>query len=116
MLIVIGVQITHDILFYLIFSNLPRGFNKMLDLFKDYAKEASYQAVVGDSIIMVITVLFSSLINKYSMNLNIISLISQLYLTPYILFYNNHNHNQSSYLQIIGILIAFPEKHFIFVR
>ena len=36
-IVLLGVQIIHDILFFLLFSAVPRGVNKMLDLFKDYA-------------------------------------------------------------------------------
>ena len=43
------VQVTHDILFYIFFSNIPRGVNKMIDTFKDYANDVSYKAILADS-------------------------------------------------------------------
>jgi 23S rRNA maturation mini-RNase III len=47
------IQIIHDLLFYIIFSNIPRGVNKMIDTFKDYANEISYKAILGDSCMMI---------------------------------------------------------------
>ena len=38
-LVAVLVQVIHDILFYILFKNVPRGMNRMLDTFKDYAKE-----------------------------------------------------------------------------
>ena len=39
------LQIAHDLLFAVFFSSVPRGLNKMIDTFKDYASEMSYKAV-----------------------------------------------------------------------
>jgi uncharacterized protein YacL len=44
-IIAVIVQIIHDILFYIFFRNIPRGVNKMLDTFKDYAKENGYTTI-----------------------------------------------------------------------
>ena len=80
------VQITHDILFYLFFSNIPRGINKMIDTFKDYANEASYKAVLADSGMMIMSCLIASYLVNKNTNTNIIVLISFLYLLPYLLY------------------------------
>lgn len=80
------LQIIHDILFYVFFSTIPRGVNKMVDTFKDYANEISYKAIFADSGMMIMScVLASYLVNK-NMNFNIIVLISFLYLLPYLLY------------------------------
>jgi hypothetical protein len=80
------IQITHDILFYVFFNNMPRGVNKMIDTFKDYANEVSYKAIFADSGMMIMSCLIASyLLNKNS-NTNIIVLISFLYLLPYLLY------------------------------
>jgi len=81
----LAVQITHDILFYLFFTSIPRGVNTMLDLFKDYAKEVSTGAIIGDSQLMVCSILSASFFANYSTNANIISLVFNLYFLPYIL-------------------------------
>ncbi len=80
------VQIIHDILFFVFFSNIPRGVNKMLDTFKDYAKDVSYKAILADSGMMIMSCLIASYLVNKSTNTNIIVLISFLYLLPYLLY------------------------------
>lgn len=81
------IQIIHDILFYLFFSSVPRGYNEMLDFFKDYAKEVGAGAILGDSFMMTIACLLSSHFATYSLNTNIIILILSTYVIPYIINY-----------------------------
>jgi len=80
------LQITHDVLFYGFFSNIPRGVNKMIDTFKDYAKEISYKAILADSGMMIMSCLIASYLVNQNTNNNIIVLISFLYLLPYLLY------------------------------
>jgi hypothetical protein len=80
------LQITHDILFYIFFSNIPRGVNKMLDTFKDYANEMSYKAIVADSGMMIMSSLIAYYFVNKNINTNIIVLISSLYVLPYLLY------------------------------
>jgi len=80
------LQISHDILFYIFFTNIPRGVNKMLDTFKDYAKDVSYKAILADSGMMIMSCLIASYLVNKSTNTNIIVLISFLYLLPYLLY------------------------------
>lgn len=86
LVILLGVQIIHDYLFYIFFSSLPRGVNKMLDVFKDYAKEVNYGAILGDSFMIVIAALLSSYFANLSLHGNLILLICSVYLIPYILY------------------------------
>ena len=80
------LQITHDILFYVFFSNIPKGINKMLDTFKDYANEVSYKAILSDSGMMIMSCLIASYLVNKNTNINIIVLISFVYLLPYLLY------------------------------
>ena len=80
------LQITHDILFYVFFTNVPRGVNKMIDTFKDYANEASYRAILADSGMMIMASLLAFYLVNQSTNTNIIVLIVFLYLLPYLLY------------------------------
>jgi uncharacterized protein YacL len=80
------IQIIHDILFYIFFTNVPRGINKMLDTFKDYAKEASYKAILADSGMMIMASLLASFLAGKSLNTNIIVLIMFVYILPYVLY------------------------------
>ena len=84
--ILVGVQILHDYLFYLAFTNIKTGTNKMLDLFKHYAKEVSYKAILGDSFMIIIAGILSSIFNKWGYNSNIIVFVVLTYLTPYIIW------------------------------
>jgi hypothetical protein len=80
------VQIIHDLLFYVFFKNVPRGINKMLDTFKDYAIDVSYKAVIFDSFMIITACLIGSYLVNKTINYNIILLIISLYLLPYLLY------------------------------
>lgn len=79
------IQITHDILFYLMFSSVPENKNKMMDFFKKYAREVKEWAIIGDSIMIVSACLLASLLANFSLNSNIILFLFLVYLLPYIL-------------------------------
>ena len=85
-IVMLIVQIIHDILFYIIFSLIPRGTNQMIDIFKDYANETSYYAIIGDSIMIIATGLIASYLANFSANTNIIILIIFIYLLQFILY------------------------------
>jgi hypothetical protein len=80
------IQVIHDILFFIFFKNVPRGFNKMLDTFKDYANEASYRAIFADSGMMILASLIASYLANKKLNSNIIVFIVSVYLLPYLLY------------------------------
>lgn len=80
------VQITHDILFYILFKNIPRGTNMMLDTFKDYANEVGFNAILADSGMMIMASLLSSYLTGQSLNTNSILLIVLVYILPYIVY------------------------------
>jgi len=85
-LLSVGVQVVFDYLFYLFFMSVPMGSNKMLDFFKDYSKEVSYNALIGDSFLVVLAVLLSAILNTYSFDVNIVALIISIYLVPYFIY------------------------------
>ena len=82
----VTLQIIHDLLFYLFFKNIPRGVNKMLDTFKEYATEASYMAIVADSAMIIMSCLIASYLIHQTTNTNIIVFIVFIYLLPYLLY------------------------------
>ena len=85
-LVILIIQITHDILFYLIITIIHRGANKMIDLFKDYADEVSYRAILGDSMMIIATGLIASYLANFDANINIIISAVLIYLLQYILY------------------------------
>jgi len=85
-LLAVAIQMIHDVLFYVLFSNVPHGVNRMLDTFKDYAGEVSYKAILSDSGMMVMASLIASYLAGKSLNTNIIFMIVSLYVLPYMLY------------------------------
>ncbi len=85
-LVAVVVQVIHDILFYILFKNVPRGMNRMLDTFKDYASEVSYKAILSDSGMMVMAAIIASYLAGESLNKNIIVLVVAVYALPYLLY------------------------------
>ena len=80
------VQMIHDILFYIFFTNVPRGINQMLDTFKDYADEVSYKAILSDSGMMIMASFIASYLASQSANTNMIVMIASLYIMPYFIY------------------------------
>jgi hypothetical protein len=67
-IVAVAIQLIHDILFYLlVIQPIPAGHNKIIDLFKQYAAEGSWQILLADSAMMVATVLGAeALENSYT--------------------------------------------------
>lgn len=84
--ICVAVQVLFDFLFYLLFTIAPLGSNNMLDFFKGYAKEAGVSALFGDSVLVILAVVISALLNARSFDTNIVFLILSIYLTPYFIY------------------------------
>ncbi len=82
----LGLQVIHDILFYIFFTNIKRGSNHMLDFFKDYSKEYGVKAILGDSILVTSIIIVASLLNTRSFKFNLVSLFIGIYLIPYIIY------------------------------
>jgi len=80
------VQWVHDILFYLLFSYIPRGVSKMMDTFKDYAKENGSNILIADSLMMISTILLATYFSSFNVNHNIILFIVALYLIVYFIY------------------------------
>jgi hypothetical protein len=81
------IQVIHDILFYLLFTRIPRGYNFMLDFFKLYANKSGYNAIIGDSLMMIFVCLLTSIFSRFNTNTNIINLIISCYFIPYMIYY-----------------------------
>ena len=85
-ILAVSLQIIHDILFYFMIIIIPKGSNKMIDVFKDYADEISQYAILGDSSMMISSALIASFLVNKDNNTNIILLIVLLYLIPYFIY------------------------------
>ena len=80
------IQVMFDLLFYLLFTILPLGTNHMLDFFKGYAKEVGVNALFGDSVLVILAVIISAVLNARSFDTNMVFLILSIYLTPYFIY------------------------------
>jgi len=85
-LLCVVIQVIFDFLFYLLFTLVPLGRNNMLDFFKGYSKEVGVNALFGDSVLVVLAVVISALLNARSFDTNIVFLILSIYLTPYFIY------------------------------
>ena len=74
-LLALAVQITHDLLFYGIFSIIPRGASPIMDLFKDYAGEYGGLAIVADNILIIGTILLASSLAGLEIKWNLFILV-----------------------------------------
>jgi hypothetical protein len=82
----VGIQLVFDLLFYVLFTVIPKGSNHMLDYFKGYAKEVGTGALVGDSVLVIFAVVVSALLNAQNYDTNIVFLILSVYLTPFLIY------------------------------
>jgi hypothetical protein len=80
------IQVIFDFLFYVVFTLVPLGTNNMLDFFKGYSKEVGANALLGDSVLVILAVVISALLNARSYDTNIVFLILSIYLTPYFIY------------------------------
>jgi hypothetical protein len=80
------VQLTHDLLFSKFFYSVPRGNSLMLDVFKDYGNELGGKILVADASMMISTIILGGIFASYSINFNIILIISLMYIAQYLLY------------------------------
>ena len=82
----VGIQLVFDLLFYVLFTVIPKGSNHMLDYFKGYAKEVGTGALAGDSVLVIFAVVVSALLNAQNYDTNIVFLILSVYLIPFLIY------------------------------
>ena len=80
----VAVQWVGDLLFAGLFVAVPRGRNVVFDLFKDYAREAQLGALLGDSFLVVVAVVYAAALTRASERHVVYVLLVQLYLVPYL--------------------------------
>lgn len=78
------IQLAHDILLYYFFKNIEYSKNSMLDVFKDYAVEKGSKILFGDSLLVISSILFASVLANKNLNTNIIVLVVVIYILPYL--------------------------------
>jgi hypothetical protein len=91
LLVLIGVAVLvqwiHDLLFYtLVIQRIPEKTNGIIDMLKIYGKDAGFAAVIGDSWMMVGSLLGASLASKLPVNAQIFTLLVGGYMLPYAIY------------------------------
>jgi hypothetical protein len=85
-LLALAVQITHDFLFYGLFSIIPRGASGIMDIFKDYAASYGGWAIFADSVLIVGSILLASYLAGLEIGTNLFILVIAVYLIPYFIY------------------------------
>jgi hypothetical protein len=85
-LLALAIQITHDFLFYALFSAIPRGASVIMDVFKDYAAAYGGWAIFADSILIVGSILLASYLASLDLGTNLFILVIAVYLVPYFVY------------------------------
>jgi len=86
-LLAMCIQLIHDILFYLMFTLLPRNMNAMIDFYKDTYKKLGFVSLLWNVGVMLVACLLGSFFATMNLNDNIITLITTLYFIPYLVNY-----------------------------
>jgi len=86
LIMIVLVQVIHDVLFYLFFMAVPKDSNYMVSMFKDYAAENGIKALIADSCMMVVASLLASQLKNMNTNANIILMVVLVYLVPYMVY------------------------------
>jgi len=84
--LVISVQIVHDLLFNALAISIPRGRSTIMDFFKDYAKENGVWILLVDALMMTSSALIARTLLHSSLDTNILLLIVGVYLVPYLIY------------------------------
>ena len=83
-LLFLALQIIHDILFSLLVNALPAGKFKMIDYMKEYVSVAKVNAIIGDSILIIGSSIFASLLKNFPNHFNILLIMFSMYMNIYL--------------------------------
>jgi hypothetical protein len=85
----------NDILFYLfVILPIPKGHNRVIDLFKSYSIEHGRTIILADSLMMITSALLAMVLKMYDPNVVASFTIAEIYTLTYVLFTNPYRINQ----------------------
>jgi len=85
--VAILIQLVHDFLFYLLVINpIPKGENRIIDLFKEYTQAFSWKILVADALMVGSTVLIASQLSYLHPTKNVFVGLLALYGLTYIIY------------------------------
>lgn len=85
-LLAVFIQLIHDVSFAKLFYSVPIGKSEILDTFRQYGTEVGPIILVADACMVVSTIVFASLLASKNRNVNMITLIVNLYMVPYLIY------------------------------
>jgi hypothetical protein len=88
--LLIVIQAIHDILFYVgVILPIPRGHNRMIDVFKDYAAGGGGRIILGDAGLMLGSAFAAMVLKEAPTHATVFTGLLTVYALPYILETNN---------------------------
>ena len=89
--LLVFIQVLHDILFYLfVILPIPKGHNRVIDLFKSYSIEHGHTIIFIDSLMMSTSALLAMVLKMYDPNVVASFTIAEIYTLTYVLFTNTY--------------------------
>lgn len=90
LLLLTGVQIIHDVLFYLtVIRNVPKGQNDMIDTFKNYAEDLGGQIIGGDALLMLSSAVIAMIYKMAPFHSVSTIMAFVVYMLPYAIYTKN---------------------------
>ncbi len=84
--LLVGIQLLHDIFFYLfVIKPIPKGHNRMMDVFKDYAASGGGKILVADAAMMVGSAVIAMALKEAPTHITALVGLFAVYTLPYIL-------------------------------
>jgi uncharacterized protein YacL len=88
-LAVIAIQVVHDVLLnVLVIQKVPRGSNRVIDIFKEYVHENSYKILIADAIMISSSIAFSRYLHTLSRNVTGFIGLLGVYSMTYMIYQN----------------------------
>ena len=85
--VVVLFQLCHDIFFFVaVITQMPKGENKMIDVFSDYAKENGVKILISDALMMISTTLLAAFLKGLPAHVSASSMIVSLYALCFALY------------------------------
>jgi hypothetical protein len=84
--LLVAIQLLHDLFFYLfVILPIPKGHNRMMDVFKEYAASAGGKILVADAAMVVASAFFAMLLKETPADIVTLIGLFSVYTLPYIL-------------------------------
>jgi hypothetical protein len=84
--LLVGIQVLHDIFFYVfVILPIPKGHNRMMDVFKDYAASGGGKIIAADAAMVVASAFFAMILKETPPDIVTLIGLFSVYTLPYIL-------------------------------